>query len=147
MTAGTREELRSIYERHGRLTPALVVEEARPEDHPLHHRFCWDDEEAAERFRLVQAATLIRQVKVTGRALEPMELRAFLHVPGSADDDGAKALSSYVPEDEVRGDPRMQALVLAQMEREWRLLKRRWTAQQAEFLAVVRSDLDEAVGQ
>lgn len=140
-----RDELLAIRDRHGRLNPGLVVEEARSEDHPLHHRFCWEDEEAAEKYRLMQAAALIRSVKVIRRDLEPMELRAFLHVPGTADDDGAKSLSSYVPEEEVRADPRMATLVLAQMEREWRLLKRRWAAHQQDFLAVVRTDLDEAV--
>jgi hypothetical protein len=44
----------------GTLTPAAVVDAARGESNPLHHRFCWDDTRAAELYRLEQARHLIR---------------------------------------------------------------------------------------
>ena len=34
------------------LTPELVVEDARPEESPLHAHFEWDDQIAGEQFRL-----------------------------------------------------------------------------------------------
>lgn len=43
----------------GRLTPRNVVEEARPEDSPLHPEFDWDDAIAAEKWREKQAHLLI----------------------------------------------------------------------------------------
>lgn len=48
----------------GRLLPVDVVNAARDPASPLHSHFTWDDKEAAERYRLEQARTLIRSVKV-----------------------------------------------------------------------------------
>lgn len=45
--------------REGRLTPKNVVDEARPEDSPLHPEFEWDDAVAAEKWREKQAQLLI----------------------------------------------------------------------------------------
>ena len=51
----------------GRLTPEMVVNDARDESSPLHAHFTWDvDQAAAERW-LDQARTLIRSVEVTFR--------------------------------------------------------------------------------
>jgi hypothetical protein len=47
----------------GRLIPADLVEDARDPDSPLHAYFTWDDTEAAEKYRLHQARTIIRSVK------------------------------------------------------------------------------------
>lgn len=41
------------------LTPAAVVDANRPEDAPLHKAFDWDDESAAEKYRLYQARNII----------------------------------------------------------------------------------------
>lgn len=47
---------------NGILLPEHVVEAARPKSSPLHNRFDWDDNEAAEKWRLHQARKLIRVV-------------------------------------------------------------------------------------
>lgn len=53
-------ELRRIAEKNdGILRAQDVVKAARSEDSPLHSRFEWDDDEAAEKFRLIQARLLI----------------------------------------------------------------------------------------
>lgn len=49
----------------GYLDPALVVETARDESSILHNEFEWDDDSAAEHYRLAQAGALIRRVKFT----------------------------------------------------------------------------------
>lgn len=78
-----RDTLQSIYDQHGKLTPGLVVDEARPATHPLHDRFEWDDSVAAEKHRQSQAAALIRSVRV----LVPQKdqtvtsVRAYLPTP------------------------------------------------------------------
>lgn len=57
--------LREVMAGHGGLAPAaVVVEMARPEDSPLHRYFCWDDGEAADRYRLFQAGMLVRRMRV-----------------------------------------------------------------------------------
>ena len=76
-TAG--EELQRIQKEHGEVTPPLVVDEARPDESPIHEVFEWDDWEAAEQYREHQARNLIRSIEIvetqTGKT-EPV----FIHV-------------------------------------------------------------------
>ena len=58
------DELRRIYDDNGELTAPLVVDEARPDDAPLHPAFEWNDEIAAELHREHQARTMIRSVEI-----------------------------------------------------------------------------------
>lgn len=52
-------------EKAGRLTPAEVVDAARNPKSPLHAYFEWDNDRAADAYRLGQARQLIRSVKIT----------------------------------------------------------------------------------
>jgi len=70
-TAGS--ELDRIRRRDGTIRPAAVVDEARPEEAPLHPAFEWNDPVAAEQWREHQARTLIRVVRVVPAA--PQEPR------------------------------------------------------------------------
>ena len=81
-TAG--EELTRIYQEQGKLEPEQIVAESRSVASPLHPVFEWDDEVAAEKYRCVQAAGLIRAI-VTVEELngKPQEIRAFVHVQQS----------------------------------------------------------------
>lgn len=58
------EEMQRIKKLYARLTPGLVLKFAKKEDNPLHPFFEWDDTEAAIKYRLKQAESLIKQVKV-----------------------------------------------------------------------------------
>jgi hypothetical protein len=58
------EELERIRHRDGTITPPAVVDEARPEEAVLHPCFEWVDPVAAEQYRLIQARTLIKKVRV-----------------------------------------------------------------------------------
>lgn len=135
-----RNQLQGIYDRRGELTPRVVVEEARPEAHPLHGRFEWDDSVAAERWREGQAHELIRSVRVVYREADETgpekTVRAFHAV---RTDKGYR----YQPAEKVADDPFLRRLVLADMEREWKALRRRYE-QFAEFAEMVRRDLSEA---
>lgn len=59
-TAG--EELNRIYQENGRLEPAKIVDESRSETAPLHSCFEWDNNKAAEKYREVQAANIVRAI-------------------------------------------------------------------------------------
>ncbi len=48
----------------GRLRPAAVIEAAREKKSVLHHHFEWDDDVAANAYRVDQARTLIRSIRV-----------------------------------------------------------------------------------
>lgn len=59
------DRLARIAERNnGTLTPDAVVADARDKSSPLHTHFEWDDSEAAKQWRLEQARSLIRSVRV-----------------------------------------------------------------------------------
>lgn len=59
------EALKAIAKRDGGLLrPQAVVDAARPESSPLHGAFCWDDTEAADKYRILQAQQLIRSFRV-----------------------------------------------------------------------------------
>lgn len=83
-TAG--DELARIQDQHGELTAPLVVDEARPDDAPLHPAFEWDDQLAAELHRQQQARSLIRSVQVVQSDEPPAP--AYLHI---------QATGSYMP--------------------------------------------------
>lgn len=73
------EELARIECEHGGLTPELVVDASREESAPLHPVFEWNDRKAAERYRIVQAGSLIRNVTVKIEEAPRMEpVRAFV---------------------------------------------------------------------
>ena len=131
-----REELQAVYDTNGRLTPALVVDAARPKNHPLHNRFEWDNRIAGELWRHEQASALIRSVKVTYRkpdSEQRLEIRAF-HAIAGLDGHG------YEPNEKVVADPLLRALVLRDMEREWKQLKARYSDFE-EFYELVQGDL------
>ena len=135
-----REQLQDIYDQHGHLTPALVVDEARSKTHPLHDRFEWDNKTAGEAWRRQQAHELIRSVRVTYRdatETDPAsDVRAW-HAVRSEDGH------VYEPAEKVAEDPLIAAMVLRDMERQWKELHRRY-GMFSEFVAMVRGDTDEA---
>lgn len=135
-----RDQLLAIREKHGRLDPHLVIEEARDEAHPLHSRFEWNDSVAGEAWRRSQAHDLIRSVRLVYREATEQEaarsVRAFHAVRR---EDG----HAYEPAEEVIEDPFTRRLVLADMEREWKALRRRYDAF-AEFADMVRRDIEAA---
>ena len=61
-----QQSLATVAEQHGgELTPAAVLDYARPKSSPIHNRFTWDNKVAGEKYRLIEAAVLIRSVRVT----------------------------------------------------------------------------------
>lgn len=143
MSDSLKAQLQGIYEQHGVLTADVVVQEATDPDHPLHHRFQWDDTEAARSWRLSQASELIRSVRIKYAERSdgsPKDLRAFVAV---REPEASKAY--YKPVEEVAADPFTSALVLRQMEREWKSFRRRYE-HLAEFTAMVQADMTEKAG-
>lgn len=135
-----RDILQGIYDQHGELTTALVLDEARDENHPLHNRFEWDDAAAGEQWRHGQAAELIRSVKVVYKeATEKEEERTVRAYHAVRSPKGF----AYQPAEKVAEDPLMRRMLLADMQRDWQDLKRRYQ-RFAEFADMVRADLEEA---
>ena len=59
------KELERIYKRHKTVTVEVVLREAAKDDHPLHSYFEWDDKIAGQKFRTVQAYSMILASKFT----------------------------------------------------------------------------------
>lgn len=120
-----RSQLTSIYQQRGELTPQSVVDEARPDEHPLHHRFEWDDAVAGEAYRRVQASELIRSVKVVfneSPAGERKSIRAFSSLSQTDDPDRR----GYAPTEELVENELTRAILLRNLEREISSLKRKY---------------------
>ena len=134
-----RDALQTIYNQRGALTPAIVVAEATNPDHPLHTRFEWDDSIAAARYREVQAAQLIRSVRVTYATSpdgEPKTVRGFLPVQRDPDD----TRSSYEPVEQLLANDFQRELLLREFDREWKLFKQRY-GHLREFAELVKAGL------
>lgn len=58
------DELKRIESTQGIITPISVVDTARDVNNPLHKTFDWNDDTAAEKYRLHQARVLINTVRV-----------------------------------------------------------------------------------
>lgn len=107
------------------LTPALVVEHAKPKNSILHDYFTWDDKAAGKAWRLTQARYLIRQLVVIkvvdGDRPEPV--RAFVSVI-KQDDEKTKTRHAYFAvADAIRNKSYRQQLLDEALQeiRAWRM--------------------------
>lgn len=121
-----REELEVIRQSNGGLLRQEdVVAFARSADTALHSQFTWDDGEAAEQFRLIQAAKVIRlQIHVIEE--EETKVRAFVSLSVDRTKNGG-----YRPITEVmqRGD--LQAVMLKDALAELNAIRRKYRALQS----------------
>lgn len=100
------EELRE--QAGGTLSPAAIVEFARSANTALHRAFTWDDDEAAARYRLVQAKAVIRAavtfLPAPAGGLVPVRAYAY---------DAPR--NTYAATAEVMGDEASADVLLRQM--------------------------------
>ncbi len=103
---------------HGHLTPKAVVAEARNNRSVLYRHFEWDDAVAAEAFRLDQARTLIRSIRVVDEDNDETP-PAWVSI---ADKGG----TSYRTLQDVLDSADLQAQALKQAERDLDAFQRRY---------------------
>lgn len=106
------EALKEIARRGGGLLrPAAVVEAAKDEESPLHGAFEWDDGEAAQKYRLLQAQTLIRSFKVEiERNGQTHTVPVFIGI--STDRTGEKSDNPYRLLEQVAKKPDLMAVAV-----------------------------------
>jgi hypothetical protein len=129
-----REALIELHKKHGSLTPEIVVEAARPKTSPLHSSFEWNDKVAGEQYRLVQAAFLIRTVKVRRevRAGTESVVRAFVNVrpvvqqAADEDEEDASKKGVYVSIDQVLESEQWTRQMLDSAMRDLRAFRRKY---------------------
>jgi len=110
-------ELEQIRIRNGGiLKPQAVVDVAADEDNVLHDQFCWDDEKAAEKYRLVQARQVIRCCVEKVDSL-PDPVRVYVSMEPDRLEGGYRARS------EVLAEAALRISLLNQAKRELRRLE------------------------
>jgi len=118
-TESIKSELTRIAAHYnGVLNPRQVVEAARDESHALHGEFCWDDSEAADRYRIAQAGALIRRVSYTITRQDPKTkeirlttTRAYQSRPSMRSADGGyEDVNAIVSDEEKRQEMLRQVM-------------------------------------
>lgn len=131
------QQLLDIRAARGQLTPDDVVDVARDKSHPLHGRFEWDDQMAGEAYRRIQAAELIRSVRISYTESPEGEERS---VRGWSALTDAPDRRGYEPTEELLRDEFTAKLLLRQAERELKAFKKKY-GHLKEFADLVASTL------
>lgn len=100
--------LEEIEEENGEITARLVVDRATPEESELHSLFTWDNNKAADEWRLHEARRVIAAVAVVYEDEEKSEnhtIRAFANV-------GARNKASFIPMAKALSDEESRSVVL-----------------------------------
>ncbi len=102
-----KEELEIIRAKNGgMLSPENVVEYARNKNSTLHGYFIWDDNDAANKYRLYQAAHLIRRIKIeiipNPKSQEVIKIREYVSLPQDRGIGGYRQIAEVYTEDDLR---------------------------------------------
>lgn len=137
--------LEALLEAHGnRLHGTHLLEAARDPAHPWHENFEWDDDAAAELYRLTQANQILRQWK--GRIIRidkadrhvDVQVERVLQSPAGERGEGK---ASYLPVSKVMADPVLREEMIRTVLLELMAYRRRY----AEIMAL--SGIWEAIDQ
>ena len=101
--------LNAMSEQHnGKITPQIVVDDAKDPKSPLHDYFEWDEKKAAHQWHITQAQYLIRSIHIVVKSEDGTEdtVRLFHNVTVSSPEDPERAERVYITikdamEDEV----------------------------------------------
>ena len=109
---------------HGEVTPQILLDDSRPEDALLHPCYEWDDEKAAEKYRLHQSKMIIGNlvcvsVNDDDQTL-PEPVRAFI----SVNDRNEKA--KYRPTVIALSDAEMKKKAFENAERELEMFQKKY---------------------
>lgn len=135
-----QQSLESLANQNGgELTPSAVVDYARPKTSPIHDRFTWNDKEAGEKFRLMEAAMMIRSVRISfeddgGNATAPV--RAWVNIRERHDEPGV-----YIPIQKALTSSETSSMILDQAKREADAFRQKYAS-----LSAARK-LVEAIGE
>lgn len=115
-------ELERIEDNDGIITPEAVIESAKPVSSPLHGYFEWNNNKAADKYRLAQARMLIRSVSVVYEMNgDGRHSRGFVNMMVQT---GSKpAERGYIGIARVMSDDELRAQLLEQAKqeaKEWR---------------------------
>jgi hypothetical protein len=135
------QELEKLRQQHQVLTPQIVLEAAMDEDSPLHRYFTWDDTTAAEKYRLQEAAKIIRSIEVVvvSKGGQETQHRAlYTTVQIGQDEPGV-----YVTAEDGLTDKQIRVALLRRAKREAEIFIHKY--QQLQSLARIMKTMKEAI--
>lgn len=116
------EALAKVAAKHGgQFIPKYVVEDARDKKNPMFLHFEWDNDIAADAYRLDQARALIRAIQIVDEEAEGGSVPAYISI-------NDKSGHSYRSIADIKGSADLQAKVLAQAEKDLEAWERRYKA-------------------
>ena len=116
--------IRNLADDDGLIKPERVVEAARPKTSPIHDQFEWNNTEAAEKYRLLQASELIRvsvEIIDCGGNRDPVVVRAFTSLTTERGENGG-----YRATVQVLSNKQMREQMLADAIAELQAFERRY---------------------
>lgn len=120
-----------LLRNEGRISPAILVDAARPKSSPFHDLFEWDNDEAADKYRLAQAAALIRRWKGTIIRMQAETREVHISTTRrvqSPAGERAKGAASYSRVEDIMADKSRRADMLETVIRELAAYRRRHAA-------------------
>lgn len=118
-------ELETIRNRDGIITPEAVVLAACDDRNPLHEEFCWDDSQAAHAYRLDQARSLIRSIEVVYDEAPTRQVRAYTVISAPTQQQPQRKV--YSDTREALSDPATRAEILSNAIREAMAFRRKYS--------------------
>lgn len=126
--APVAEAVRAVYLRCGGANLAgSILEAAREGNEALRGYFEWDDTEAAEQWRLAQAQSLVRRVKVTlirSADTDPITVRAYIAARELPSNEAPAG--SFVAIEELAGESDRQAALMQSIARDMARLRAKY---------------------
>lgn len=108
LSSGIVNHIKMLENKHGYLTPELIVNDAMNPNSPLHSQFTWDKDSAAHAYWLVQARNLIRSVKVVFTVdTKTIQTVAYVRDPTKGKEQG------YLSIDKIRNNEDLARSALA----------------------------------
>lgn len=133
-----KEELEKIAAKHKLLTAEIVLQHAVKKNSPLHNYFQWEDTIAANEYRKIQAAGLIRRIKVqyhvtedkcvTVRAWHNVQIETVIPHRNNENITETEEHGAYVSLDQVMNSAKYRAQLLAQCKIDIAAFRRKYAA-------------------
>lgn len=136
------KEFERIEKENGKVTAENLLDSARPKNSIMHDCFEWNDTEAAEKYRLLEAKNVINQlvkVVIEKDSEQPREQRAYVNINPQR---GFGSKGDYISIERAMSEEETRKIVLKRALEELSAYKRKY--QEFSELSKVFSAIDEA---
>lgn len=137
-----QESLLAIQKKHGKITPELVLQEAKDKNHPLHCCFTWNIGKAAQKMWVIEArqliSSLLMECEMEGG--KTIFTKAYLHIkaqddqlilntfPSRNDEKRENTESYYISTAEAMNSPELREYSLRRALKELEAFRRKYAS-------------------